>query len=900
METDSEMKHNVKHKSEKTSLMILIIGAIAGASYLLNTTSSLRSPRLSESMPMLELGDMFLALLFASMFAVLLHCLRMLACKLVFRYSIQQKAKDTYARYDWISYLPCLVFVLGAFGVRFPMPITLFLLSISIVLIQAGLIYYAMDFKTRERAFTSIQWLAFLFLISGFAALIYQIVWQRVLFAAFGVNIESVTVTVSLFMFGLGVGSLVGGQLSRRFPLHLPRLFLACELGIGLFGLISIPLIKTVGDMTLHGSLFTISMTTYALLSLPTILMGATLPILVDYLHRYYRNIGKSVGVLYFINTLGSAIACFITVDILFAFFGQQTAVIVAALCNFIVALLVFRYAQRLDRSEIKVQAKKDIAIQSETSSSKRGYRARFILMMLLSAATGYISLSQEILWFRAISYSTGGKPDVFGYLLGFILFGIACGALVAKRVCETRAGLALPFIATLLILSSLFYSISIPLIAWVMTLAPDMGLMISYLSATIIALLIGSIFPIVSHYAIHTDSQAGFFLSMIYFANILGATIGPILTGFILLDLYSFEVNVLILSSLTLLLGGIVGFFCRPNVSWKLGVGASLAIIMTTLVFIHNDLYTNIFEKLIYKTMPYEPFKYVIQNRSGIIAVSPPEPDIVFGGGVYDGRYNTDPINNANGIRRAYMIAALHPKPSNVLEIGLSTGSWARVVADHDLVRELKSVEINPGYIELIRKYPAVSSLTHDTKVSIDLDDGRRWLNRHPNEKFDFILMNASFHWRDHATNLLSADFLRICQSHLNRGGVIYFNATGSEDALFTAAAVFKHVTRYINFVAASDSPFTMTRQEKRENLLRFYRSETPVLNPQVREMQGILEELVNYELVDLAPSYREKTDLYRISDDNMATEYKIEKKWFDAKAKWADCLTGLMFGSM
>jgi spermidine synthase len=895
METDNEMKHNVKQKTEKPSLMIFMIGAIAGASYLLNTTSSLRSHRLSESMPMLEFGDMFLALLFASMFAIFLHCLRMLACKLVFRSSLQQKAKDSYAQYDWISYLPCLVYVLGAFGVRFPMPITLFLLSISIVLIQVGLIYYAMDFKTRERAFTSIQWLVFLFLISGFAALIYQIVWQRVLFAAFGVNIESVTVTVSLFMFGLGVGSLVGGQLSRRFPLHLPRLFLACELGIGLFGLISIPLIKTVGDMTLHGSLFTISMTTYALLSLPTIFMGATLPILVDYLHRYYRNIGKSVGVLYFINTLGSAIACFITVDILFAFFGQQTAVIVAAMCNFSVALLVFRYAQRLDRSEIKVQAEKDIAIQSETSSSKRGYRARVTLMMLLSAATGYISLSQEILWFRVISYSTGGKPDVFGYLLGFILLGIACGALVAKRVCEERADMALPFVAILLMSSSLLYSLSIPLIAWVMTLAPEIGLIISYLSAAIIALLIGSIFPIVSHYAIHTDTQAGFPLSMVYFANILGATTGPILMGFILLDLYSFEVNVLILSSVTLFLGGVVGFAYRPNLSWKLGVGICLVIAMTMIAFIHNGLYTNIFEKLLYKTMSHVPFKHVIQNRSGIIAVSPPEPDIVFGGGVYDGRFNVDPINNANGIRRAYMIAALHPKPSNVLEIGLSTGSWARVVADHELISNLKSVEINPGYID-----PAVSSLLQDAKVSIVMDDGRRWLNRHPDEKFDFILMNTTFHWRDHATNLLSADFLRICKGHLNLGGVIYFNATGSEDALFTAAAVFKHVIRFDNFVAASDSPFIMTQQQKRENLLRFYRSETPVLNPQVPELQSILEDLVNYELVDLAPAYREKTDLYYISDDNMATEYKIEKKWFDAKAKWADYLAGLMSGSM
>src|SRR5262245_66592629 len=92
----------------------------------------------------------------------------------------------------------------------------------------------------------SFQSIAFLFFLSGFAALIYQIVWQRVLFAAFGVNIESVTVTVSLFMFGLGVGSLVGGQLARQFPGRAPHLFLVCELGIGIFGLVSIALVRRV------------------------------------------------------------------------------------------------------------------------------------------------------------------------------------------------------------------------------------------------------------------------------------------------------------------------------------------------------------------------------------------------------------------------------------------------------------------------------------------------------------------------------------------------------------------------------------------------------------------------------------------------------------------------------
>jgi predicted membrane-bound spermidine synthase len=171
-----------------------------------------------------------------------------------------------------------------------------------------------------------------------------------VLFAAFGVNIESITIVVSLFMFGLGLGSLAGGLLARRFPRRAPELFLACELTIGCFGLVSIPLIEAVSRVTLHGSLLTVSLTVFGLLVLPTMLMGATLPILVSHLYRYYRNVGKSVGILYCINTVGSAIACFITADVLFAVLGEQASVIVAAACNFVVGVLVLRYARRLER----------------------------------------------------------------------------------------------------------------------------------------------------------------------------------------------------------------------------------------------------------------------------------------------------------------------------------------------------------------------------------------------------------------------------------------------------------------------------------------------------------------------------------------------------------------------
>src|SRR5205814_4432853 len=138
--------------------------------------------------------------------------------------------------------------------------------------------------------------------------------------------------------------------------------------------------------------------------------------------------------------------------------------------------------------------------------------------------------------------------------------------------------------------------------------------------------------------------------------------------------------------------------------------------------------------------------------------------------------------------------------------------------------VEKLTSIEINPGYLKLIAQYREQATLLSDPKRTIQIDDGRRWLLRHADERFDFILQNTTFHWRDHATNLLSVEYFQLCKRHLNPGGVIYVNTTDNDDVTFTAATVFKHVVRVSKFIAASDTPFANTRVQIRANLMRFH----------------------------------------------------------------------------
>jgi spermidine synthase len=185
-------------------------------------------------------------------------------------------------------------------------------------------------------------WIYLVFFLSGFAALLYQIVWQRALFAIYGINVESVTMVVTAFMLGLGLGSLAGGEVSKDAKRPVLLMFSLVELGIGLFGAVSLSVFHAVGKVTLGMSPASTFLVTFLLVLLPTLLMGSTLPLLVAHLVRSSGNVGKSVGTLYFVNTLGSAFASAGAVLFLMGRAGQAGSVRFAAALNVTVSLLAY------------------------------------------------------------------------------------------------------------------------------------------------------------------------------------------------------------------------------------------------------------------------------------------------------------------------------------------------------------------------------------------------------------------------------------------------------------------------------------------------------------------------------------------------------------------------------
>jgi spermidine synthase len=184
------------------------------------------------------------------------------------------------------------------------------------------------------------------------------------------------------------------------------------------------------------------------------------------------------------------------------------------------------------------------------------------------------------------------------------------------------------------------------------------------------------------------------------------------------------------------------------------------------------------------------------------------------------------------------------------------------------------------------------VRSLLHNPKAHIYIDDGRRWLLAHPGVKYDFIVVNNSFHWRDHSSNLLSTDFMRLVQAHLSPGGVYYLNATGSPEVMATGLHVFRYGLRVMNFLAVSDSPI-VTDTGRCIQMLREYRIDGKlVFDPQDARTQLSLAQYAAFaNSVHEAPQPMgiEAGEVmaarigrrHIITDDNMGAEWGTE---FDA----------------
>jgi len=739
-----------------------------------------------------------------------------------------------------------------------------------------------------------IPWIHILFFCSGFPALIYQIVWQRALFGVYGVNIESVTIVVSAFMFGLGLGSLIGGKLSKRAKIPLLALFAIAELGTAVFGLISLRLFHWVAEYTAGSPLMKTGLVSFALVVVPTMLMGATLPLLVEHMVSASHNVGLAVGGLYFVNTLGSAAACFVAGDVLMRVCGLSGSVRVAAVINILVGLTVLICGRA---SIFKTSQGPAAAVDADSrTASEESRLLPFSLALACAGFAGFLALSYEIIWFRILSFATGGIARVFAFLLGSYLAGIALGSRVVERYCQTRGQkgqeAALRGLGWVFFLSSLVSFAVGPLFAYLLKFGSAYHLGGQTIEASSLflplicvgALLFGATFPLVSHVSVRPDEHAGGALSYLYAANIIGSTLGSFAVGFILMNRFSlWQISSALLISGVLF--ALVVLAASAPSGLRLSSATALGLIAIILaVTVSRPVFQTIYDRLLFKGVyPRFHLMRVVETRSG--AVGETADGTVYGGGVYDGHFNTDLAHDVNMIVRPYAVSALHSAPRHVLMIGLGSGSWAQVVVANPVVEDFTVVEINPAYLQLIPQHPQVASLLHNPRVKIVIDDGRRWLLQNRDARFDAILMNTSYYWRDHSSNLLSYNFLKIIRQHLNRGGLFLYNTTGSSNVMATGMSVFPYVMRVENALVVSDSPLVFDRERWRAAVLTYVIDGKPLVDSHDPMQLRALDQLVNipddptgqqgFSIEDNTQLRRRLQNVTIITDDNMGAEW-------------------------
>lgn len=490
-------------------------------------------------------------------------------------------------------------------------------------------------------------------------------------------------------------------------------------------------------------------------------------------------------------------------------------------------------------------------------------------ISLAMSFLVGFLSLSQEILWVRLLGFLTQGVPNVISIVLSCFLLGIAVGAIVGKRICCHRS---FSILWVLYLWSAIAATDFIIPEALLGIMASDFYMPVFMVLILFAAALKATIFPIAHHlFTSANEKNLGQSLSYVYLSNILGSTLGPLLTGFFLLDVLSLFDVFRVVAWFGLLFAVFMAFY---SIKYKSKLALPFVLFFLMIFGVAVSERSTFYQYV--QMSAASPVVFMSENRQGIIHVAKDEikGNVIYGGNTYDGRTNISLINNSNLIDRVFLLSALHPKPEKVLVIGLSGGAWVKVLSGNKDVEKIDVIEINPGYLNYIKTEKAISSILDDNKVTIHIGDGRRWL-RKPEVKryYDLIVVNNTFHWRSYSTNLLSKEMMELVKSSLAFGGIYAFNTTGSADAHLTAAAVFSESHRWSNFVYSSDVPFVKQAGDISNTIRKKYSSwkYDDLSSPGVEKI---------FESKRFISIDEEKAAVNRslevITDENMIVEYK------------------------
>lgn len=651
------------------------------------------------------------------------------------------------------------------------------------------------------------------FVLSGIAGLLYQTLWSRQYSFVLGTSEAAVSVVLALYMLGLALGAALVPRFMRDSRAGSLRLFGLLELGIACCALILPILLTLVGNayVSIAGGLpdppsasgalprvyFAVSC---LLLLIPTLLMGATLPVLARFAVRSAEQTGPRIAVLYAANTLGAAAGALAGGWWLIPSVGLQLTTFVAIFLNLLVTAIAFAIGYRVERTESSQASKPlvTLSVQQPPTTPPR-------LLPMLALCSGFVALTYEVLWTRMLSHALGSSLAAFSTMLASFLLGIGLGSLlsVGRLSRETAAtayavsqlGVALCAAAAQL---------------WLGQLQPDLAAgdlatraIVAMLPAT---LFMGAAFPLLIRLFADSGVESATATGRIYAFNTIGAVSGAICAGMWMIPFLSFEGTARLAVALSLA-AAVAALWSMTKLSLSLKSLASALALIAVLVF-RPSLPAAIIDASLIDDSTEGVQRFLAVGRSATVLIKERDDGSFYlrTNGLPEAtvrRLGAPTVRHSQRWLAALPIAA-RPDARSMLVVGLGGG-----VAIEELPAQFERVDVVELEPQVIAANESLAQLrAHDPladpRVRLIENDARNALNLTA-KKYDIIVSQPSHPWTSGAANLYSQEFLQIAKSRLADGGVLllWINSQFIDESLLrsisaTVLDVFPQVRLY------------------------------------------------------------------------------------------------------
>jgi spermidine synthase len=635
----------------------------------------------------------------------------------------------------------------------------------------------------------------FLFFVSGITALIYEIVWTRMLTLVFGHTVFSVSVVLAAFMAGLGLGSYLFGYAADRLSSSSSALKVYGWIEVLIFAsgaLLSLLFANFADVYSLFHSVIPESpplqnllkvLFSFTLMLVPTTFMGATLPLISKYCVTDDKRIGTQISLLYALNTLGAACGCLLTGFFLMGTFGVLETVLTAAAGNLLIgigALNVYKEnggSLKFNLPEIKFP-------KMDWSSEQKFW-------MGISFVCGFTALAYEVLWTRLLVFSIASTVYSFSMMLAVFLLGIFFGSLflipllpkiknLRTMLIALQGGVGIYVIGSIYGLESILsppwnaYNLGNPAAAFWVYFKDSAALML------VPTLLLGMCFPLLIQLISKKHENIGQTTGQVYAANTVGAIFGSLFSGFLFLPNFGSQTSLTLIATInlfTMILLFRTGDYLTP--AMKKGMTVVFAsLILFINIAIPNDLLNPFFMRDSAGKRNLNKLMFFEEGLSDTVAVYKEEY------GVLDPsakRLITNGISMSasNMTATRYMKLLAHvpillvDKPDDILVVCFGTGQTTGAAGLHPRVKTVDSVELSSSVINAGKMFADQNhNVLANPKVNFVIQDGRNHLLT-THKLYDVITSEPPPPRTAFTVNLYTKEYYELQKSKLKPGGI-------------------------------------------------------------------------------------------------------------------------------